>query len=608
MVPTCLAGRLWLLLACVVLSGSFPAVSGLYLLGCAFLAVARAFSFLFLARLSPFQRRACLVAAGSAHFWPLQSPRCLWTRNYRQPKSKMRIFESAGGARKRETCLLLKVQGVKRKNEKCSFWIRLFLAFGTSWTRSLLGSGRETPSKRQFFFNSFLLSSAGACLLAPFWSLPFCFFLLFLACFPPSGLRACLLARFWLSLACAVLSGSLSAVCGSYLLGWASLAVPCLRCPLWLVSCCLWFVPAWSGVSGCCLPALSCLARFRPSTIPTCLAGRLWLYLACVVLSGSFLAVSRLYLLGGVSLAVACLFCPVRLVSGGLRFLPAWLDVSGCFFPAVSGLYLLGCAFLAVARAFSFPFSGSPLAVSASCLLGCCWLCAFLTVVITALSLNPQLQAAKIKNAYFRIGRRRPKTRNLPATEGSRCQAQKWKKCSFWIRLFLAFGTSWTRSLLGSGRETPSKRQFFPAVLRWCLLACAFLVVTFLLLPSVFGLFPAVWASCLLACAFLAVACLRCPVRLAFGRLWFLPAWLGVSGCTLPALFSLARFLPSLVCTCLVGCLWLLPACSVLSGSFPAVCGSYLLGWASLALPCLRCPVWLVSCRLWFVPAWLVVW
>ena len=41
MVPTCLAERLWLLLACVVLSGSFPAVSGLYLLGCAFLAVAR---------------------------------------------------------------------------------------------------------------------------------------------------------------------------------------------------------------------------------------------------------------------------------------------------------------------------------------------------------------------------------------------------------------------------------------------------------------------------------------------------------------------------------------------------------------------------------------
>ena len=144
----------------------------------------------------------------------------------------------------------------------------------------------------------------------------------------------------------------------------------------------------------------------------------------------------------------------------------------------------------------------------------------------------------------------------------------------------------------------------FPAVLRWCLLACAFLVVTFLLLPSFFGLFPAVWASCLLACAFLAVACLRCPVRLAFGRLWFLPAWLGVSGCTLPALSCLARFLPSLVCTCWVGCLWLLPACFVLSGSFPAVCGSYLLGWASLAVPCLRCPVWIVSCRLLFVPAW----
>jgi hypothetical protein len=101
-----------------------------------------------------------------------------------------------------------------------------------------------------FFFNSFPLSSAGACLLAPFWSLPFCFFLLFLACFPPSGLRACWLARFWLSLACVVLSGSLSAVCGSYLLGWASLAVTCLRCPVWLVSRRLWFVPAWLRVSG----------------------------------------------------------------------------------------------------------------------------------------------------------------------------------------------------------------------------------------------------------------------------------------------------------------------------------------------------------------------
>ena len=156
-----------------------------------------------------------------------------------------------------------------------------------------------------FFFNSFPLSSAGACLLAPFWSLPFCFFLLFLACFLPSGLRACWLARFWLSLACVVLSGSLSAVCGSYLLGCAFLAVGCLRCPVWLVSCRLWFVPAGSGVSGCCLPALSCLARFRPSAVPTCLAGRLWLLLACVVLFGSFLAVSCLYLLGAVFLAVA---------------------------------------------------------------------------------------------------------------------------------------------------------------------------------------------------------------------------------------------------------------------------------------------------------------
>ena len=161
-----------------------------------------------------------------------------------------------------------------------------------------------------FFFNSFPLSSAGACLLAPFWSLPFCFFLLFLACFPPSGLRACWLARFWLSLACAVLSGSLSAVCGSYLLGWASLAVPCLRCPVWLVSCRLWFVPAGSGVSGCCLPALSCLARFR---------GRLRFLPAWL----------------GASLAVTCLRCPLWLVSCRLLFVPAWWGVSGCCLPVL---------------------------------------------------------------------------------------------------------------------------------------------------------------------------------------------------------------------------------------------------------------------------------
>ena len=98
-----------------------------------------------------------------------------------------------------------------------------------------------------FFFNSFPLSSAGACLLAPFWSLPFCFFLLFLACFPPSGLRACWLARFWLSVARVVLSGSLSAVCGSYLLGWAFLAV---SFPPSLVCACL-------------------LARFWPSRAPS---------------------------------------------------------------------------------------------------------------------------------------------------------------------------------------------------------------------------------------------------------------------------------------------------------------------------------------------------
>ena len=35
--------------------------------------------------------------------------------------------------------------------------------------------------------------------------------------------------------------------------------------------------------------------------------------------------------------------------------------------------------------------------------------------------------------------------------------------------------------------------------------------------------------------------------------------------------------------------------------------GFHLLGWASLAVTCLRCPVWLVSRRLWFVPACLRV-
>jgi len=111
-----------------------------------------------------------------------------------------------------------------------------------------------------------------------------------------------------------------------------------------------------------------------------------------------------------------------------------------------------------------------------------------------------------------------------------------------------------------------------------CLLACAFLVVTFLLLPSFFGLFPAVWASCLLACAFLAVACLRCPVRLAFGRLWFLPAWLGVSGCTLPAFSCLARFLPSAVPTWLgvPGCY--LPALSCLARFLPSLVCTCLVG------------------------------
>ena len=175
-----------------------------------------------------------------------------------------------------------------------------------------------------FFFNSFPLSSAGACLLAPFWSLPFCFFLLFLACFPPSGLRACWLARFWLSLACAVLSGSFLAVCGSYLLGWASLVVTCLRClavacllcPVWLVSVavCGSYLLGWAS---------------------------LLLLPACVVLSGSFLAVSGLYLLGWVSLAAADLLWPVRLVSGRLWFLPAWLGVSGCYFALPCPVWLL---------------------------------------------------------------------------------------------------------------------------------------------------------------------------------------------------------------------------------------------------------------------------
>ena len=227
-------------------------------------------------------------------------------------------------------------------------------------------------------------------MLAPFWSLPFCFFLLFLACFPPSGLRACWLARFWLSVACVVLSGSLSAVCGSYLLGWASLAVGCLRCPAWLVSCRLWFVPAGSGVSGCCLPALSCLARFRgrlrflpawlgvsgcylpalsslarflPSLVCTCLVGCFWLLPTCSALSGSFPAVCGSYLLGWAFLAVSF---PPSLVCACLlaRFWPS----------RAPPLFL---------------FSGSPLAVSASCLLGCGWLYAFLIVAITALSLNP---------------------------------------------------------------------------------------------------------------------------------------------------------------------------------------------------------------------------
>ena len=176
----------------------------------------------------------------------------------------------------------------------------------------------------------------------------------------------------------------------------------------WLVSCRLGFVPAGLRLSGCQLPALSCPARFRPSVVPTCLAGRLWLYLACVVLSGSFLAVFSLYLLGRVSLAVACLLCPVWLVSGRLRFLPAWLGVSGCYlpalsslarflpslvctclvgcfwllptcsalsgsFPAVCGSYLLGWAFLAV----NLPcvvLSGSFPAVSGLHLLGCVFL------------------------------------------------------------------------------------------------------------------------------------------------------------------------------------------------------------------------------------------
>ena len=297
-----------------------------------------------------------------------------------------------------------------------------------------------------------------------------------------------------------------------------------------------------------------------------------------------------LYLLGWASLTVTCLRCPVWLV------------------PANSGLCLLACAFLAAARASSFPFSGSPLAVSASCLLGCGWLCAFLIVAITALSLNPPWQAAKIKNAYFWLGRRRPKTRNLPATEGSGCQAQKWKKLLFLDPTFPRFRNELNSIPFGFWTWNAFKTHFF---------------------------------SILARCPPLVPACLRLSGRylsassfffwLVSRRLGFVPAGLRVSGCRLPALSCPARFRPSVVPTCLAGRLWLYLACVVLSGSFlavsglyllgrvslavacllcpvwlvsVAVCASYLLGWASLAVTCLRCPVWLVSCRLLFVPAW----
>ena len=95
--------------------------------------------------------------------------------------------------------------------------------------------------------------------------------------------------------------------------------LPSLVCTCWVG--CLWLLPACFVLSG---------SFLWPSAVPTCLAGRLRLLLACIVLFSSFLAVSCLYLLGGVFLAVAYLFCPVRLVSGRLRFLPAWLGVSGC--------------------------------------------------------------------------------------------------------------------------------------------------------------------------------------------------------------------------------------------------------------------------------------
>ena len=122
---------------------------------------------------------------------------------------------------------------------------------------------------------------------------------------------------------------------GSLFFGWRILSAPlrsrltqngCLLDPLAKISEFEWFLPAWLSVSGCYLPALSCLARFPPSLVCTCLVARFW---------------------------------PSRVSS-----------------------------FL----------SGSPLAVSASCLLGC-WFCVFLAVAMTALFLNPQLQAAKIKNA-----------------------------------------------------------------------------------------------------------------------------------------------------------------------------------------------------------------
>ena len=95
-----------------------------------------------------------------------------------------------------------------------------------------------------------------------------------------SGLRSCLLACLWLLPACFVLSGSSLAVCGSYLLGWASPAVT--------------------------LPELSCLARLSPSLVRTCL------------------------------LPACSLSCPAGFRPPSVVPIPSWWAVSGCYFACVA--------------------------------------------------------------------------------------------------------------------------------------------------------------------------------------------------------------------------------------------------------------------------------